>query len=364
MAISGDLRQVWEARIGRPASDEWALRAGSPLTAPVIVGDRAYVAETEAHRLLALDTERGSVLWEFTAGGRITTPPTVWNGLCLFGAHDGWVYCLRADDGELVWRFLAAPTHRRIVAYGQLESAWPTAGAVLIHDSVAYVAAGRAPDADGGIFVHALQPETGELIWTSQPGLEVNGMCDYLVADASHVYLANWQFDPKTGDGRLVSGDTEHLRGGKAGLLEASWTRIEMALRKAIQDWSVAETDGQLLAFTPHTTFGYAWTKDGKERKLPGVLFAAGALKWSQTISGPSQVEALVLTRDALFAAGPQDRGDRNAGGAIWSHSAKSGERLQTAKLPAPPVYDGLAAAHGRLYVATSDGRILCYEGQ
>ena len=44
-----------------------------------------------------------------TAGGRIDTPPTIADGLCLFGSHDGWVYCLRAADGRLAWRFRAAP---------------------------------------------------------------------------------------------------------------------------------------------------------------------------------------------------------------------------------------------------------------
>ena len=37
--------------------------------------------------------------------------------MVLFGSKDGYAYCLRASDGQLVWRFLAAPTDRRIAHF-------------------------------------------------------------------------------------------------------------------------------------------------------------------------------------------------------------------------------------------------------
>ena len=52
----------------------------------------------------------------------------------LFGSADGWVYCLGAADGQLVWRFRAAPAERLVAAYGQLESLWPVHGAVLVQN--------------------------------------------------------------------------------------------------------------------------------------------------------------------------------------------------------------------------------------
>ena len=61
----------------------------------------------------------------------------------LFGCADGYIYCLTADDGRLVWRFRAAPEDRQMVAFEQVESVWPVHGAVLVRDDVAYVTAGR-----------------------------------------------------------------------------------------------------------------------------------------------------------------------------------------------------------------------------
>ena len=60
----------------------------------------------------------------------------------LFGSADGYVYCLRASDGELVWRFRGAPRDERLVAFEQLESLWPVHGTVLVQDGAAYFAAG------------------------------------------------------------------------------------------------------------------------------------------------------------------------------------------------------------------------------
>ena len=46
----------------------------------------------------------------------------------------GWVYCLRMEDGTLIWRFRAAPMDKRLIAYEQVESLWPVHGSVLIHE--------------------------------------------------------------------------------------------------------------------------------------------------------------------------------------------------------------------------------------
>ena len=48
------------------------------------------------------------------APGRVDSPPTLHQGRAIFGCRDGYVYCLTADDGKLVWRFRAAPIDQRI----------------------------------------------------------------------------------------------------------------------------------------------------------------------------------------------------------------------------------------------------------
>ena len=81
----------------------------------------------------------------------------------LFGSRDGWVYCLRASDGALAWRFKDLPD-RLIGAYGQLESKWPVAGSVIMLKDTLFFAAGRSTFLDGGVFLYALDPRTGKLL--------------------------------------------------------------------------------------------------------------------------------------------------------------------------------------------------------
>ena len=41
--------------------------------------------------------------------------------------------------------------------------------------------------------------------------------------------------------------------------------------------------------------------------------------------------------------------------------SAADGKKLTDYGLPAPPVFDGMIAANGRLYVALVDGTVQCF---
>jgi outer membrane protein assembly factor BamB len=152
------------AQVSPGVAVDWKVKLGGPLTAPVAAGGKVFVAQRDAHTVHALDMDSGKVSWEFTAGGRIDSPPTIHKGMVLFGSADGRVYCLRASDGQLVWRFLAAPTDRRVGYFDQIESAWPVHGSVLVDAGVAYFTAGRSTYLDGGIRVYGLDPATGKIL--------------------------------------------------------------------------------------------------------------------------------------------------------------------------------------------------------
>ncbi|MFH1265457.1 MAG: PQQ-binding-like beta-propeller repeat protein, partial [Planctomycetota bacterium] len=131
-AAPAELGTLWSVDLGGaaptgPIAEDWRENpfVKGPITSPVIAGNRVVVARPDAHEVVALDADSGSIAWRFTANGRVDTAPTLHQGLCLFGAKSGWVYCLRADDGQLVWRLRAALLEEQIVAYGQLESPWP-----------------------------------------------------------------------------------------------------------------------------------------------------------------------------------------------------------------------------------------------
>jgi hypothetical protein len=46
----------------------------------------------------------------------------------------------------------------------------------------------------------------------------------------------------------------------------------------------------------------------------------------------------------------------------MWAVSAKSGEKLKEFKLDSLPVWDGMAASKGQLYMSTMNGELLCFK--
>jgi hypothetical protein len=90
---------------------------------------------------------------------------------------------------------------------------------------------------------------------------------------------------------------------------------------------------------------------------------------WSVHI--PIRVRAMTLAGDKLFVAGPPDvipQDDPTAafegrkGADFLAVSALTGEKLSEIRhLTSPPVFDGLIAARGQLYLSTTDGYVHCF---
>ena len=142
----------------------WEVKLGGPLSALTIAGGKVFVSQVDAHTVHALDYATGLPKWHFIAGGRVDSPPTYWKGRVYFGGKDGVVYCLRASDGALVWRYHGAPGDRRHCALEQCESVWPIHGSVLVEDGKVSFCAGRSVFLDNGLRFVRLDATTGKLL--------------------------------------------------------------------------------------------------------------------------------------------------------------------------------------------------------
>lgn len=204
------------SEVGSKLSDGWTTKLGGKLSAVSIGEGKVFVAQIEQHTLHALNQRTGAPEWHFTSGGRIDSPPSIWKGRVVFGSADGWVYCLRAKDGVMVWRFRGAPKADRHMAFEGLESVWPVSGSVLMEDNVASFVAGRSNFMDGGLrflrvdvesgsklvetSVDDKDPLTGGDFQDSHQTLQMPaGLADILVSDGKFTYLKSQKFDA---DGR------------------------------------------------------------------------------------------------------------------------------------------------------------------
>jgi len=202
----------------QPLLDElgksWEVSLGGKLSALTVAAGKVFVAQVDEHKLHALDLKDGHGLWQFTAGARIDSPPTYWKGRVIFGGTDGYVYCLRANDGAMVWRFLAATNERRHMAMEQLESVWPVHGSVLVENGIVSAVAGRSVFLDGGLRFLRLDaatgkkvaevvydekdPETGGNLQDRHKTLQMPvGLNDILSSDGRYIYLRSQKIDPQ-----------------------------------------------------------------------------------------------------------------------------------------------------------------------
>ena len=77
------------------------------------------------------------------------------------------------------------------------------------------------------------------------------------------------------------------------------------------------------------------------------------------------------LADKTLFLTGPpamrnetteeaSQRWEGKRGGLLWALSTADGTKLAEHKLDAPPIFDGMAAAAGRLFISLRDGKLIC----
>jgi outer membrane protein assembly factor BamB len=325
----------------------------------------------------------------------------------LFGSRDGWVYCLRASDGALAWRFKDLPD-RLIGAYGQLESKWPVAGSVLILNGTLYFAAGRCSYLDGGIFLYALNPRTGELLksracygpFSEESGFPVGGHAgfknDVLVTDGTRLYLRHKAFDLDLADtsgqrhiiptGGFLDGEPQHRTCWTLApsISTAIWGDIMVSNGKEYYEVRGFPIYANHSYFDPrrngYTLFagtldssraspeGAATSRRGGKRM--GRRGGAGQERWRLDV--PITGKAIAMAGDVLYVAGEPMKFDDptyknyaaayngQLGGRLLAVSATDGKPLAEHKLNAAPAWDGIALAGEHLYISLEDGTLQC----
>jgi outer membrane protein assembly factor BamB len=132
---------------------------------PIVLDRTLFVGSPKTDTVTALDTETGAEKWRFHADGPIRFAPAGWEGKLYVACDDGYLYCLDAGCGTLLWKFRGGPSDRKILGNERLISTWPARGGPVVADGTVYFAAGIWPFM--GIFLHALDAHTGKVIWTN-----------------------------------------------------------------------------------------------------------------------------------------------------------------------------------------------------
>ncbi|NQT37707.1 MAG: PQQ-binding-like beta-propeller repeat protein [Planctomycetes bacterium] len=189
---------------------------------------------------------------------------------------------------------------------------------------------------------------------------------------------AEWQVPPKIAHyGRIMSFDEESVYAyGRDPELLCNSSVLEYRLYSAKKDPEVTEkrrvaspsVDWKKLAQLPEgqlTTAQFNWKTEHPPLLVRAMVLAGDTL----LVAGPPDVvdekEMWGRSNEGLFADKMQLQAealDGKQGAILWGVSSKDGKKLFQKQLDYLPAFDGMIAARGKVFVTTTDGKVVCYE--
>jgi len=122
-----------------------------------------YFGSSADHKVFAIGLDTGQERWSFFTEGPVRFAPAIEGERVFVTSDDGWLYCLSATDGALLWRFHGGPRDERMLGNEQMISRWPLRSGVAVDRGTVYFSAGMWPSE--GVYLYALSAENGEVIW-------------------------------------------------------------------------------------------------------------------------------------------------------------------------------------------------------
>jgi outer membrane protein assembly factor BamB len=397
--LPAKLNLRWTYKAAHPPSPAWPGDGRMTFDRAFHVvsdGTSVYFGSSSDCKIYALDAASGKQRWSFFTGAPVRFAPALWKDpsagsggtRVLAVSDDGYLYCLAAGDGRLVWKKRPAPSGRKILGNGRMISKWPARGGPVVVGDVVYFGAGIWPTE--GVYLCALKASDGTSVWINdktgslrmnQPhgaraksGVSIQGYLaasgDKLLTPAGrgpyacfdlkagkllyHHLGSGWSygaFGPTVGGSQIVAAGTTVFHGSlwactlengkgyrfrKSGLRSATVA----AGAKRIYFWNGKGVTGIDRA----KPFNVTTTGDKRKRKV-----AALNEVWKADLAA-GRKESLIVTAGKIVLGGV---------GEVSILDIATRKQGWTAKLEGTAY--GLAVAGGRLFVSTDQGHIYCF---
>ncbi len=332
-----------------------SMRAYDLVFQPVAVGDQVFFGSSVDDTLYCLDAKTGAERWTFTCDGPIRIAPSVVGDKLYFGSDDGHAYCLRTDDGRLIWKFRPVVPDQRVINDGRFIPLHPCRTGVLVDQGVAYFGCALLPWKDA--YLCAVNATSGKVdtpacFVKKLHGLTLEGP---QAATRELLVLPQGRVAPRTfrrTDGEdqgplqkssggslvVVALDSQVFHGPAADSRRGGINSSNLETREMI----ASHGRGNALAVAGNRSF----------MLTDNHLIASDLAKQAQLWTAPSlESHALVVAGQTVFLGGDGTVAavDANTGAEVWRHAIEGRAH-------------GLAVANGQLLVSTDAGIIQAFQ--
>ncbi len=311
---------------------------------PITAADDSLFFTTAGGRVVCLDAATAEKRWEFLAGAAISQTANIFDGKVYVGSDDGFVYCLDAKTGKLVWKHRGAPADRWFISFGRMASKWPVRTDVFVDKGAAYFGAGVFPH--DGMFVNKIDARTGNSIWRTP--FAHNGLAGNLVLTTHKIHMPldvkgferYPMFRRVDGANDWVSPDPE--------VAEIFRHRVADSERGVVKDgiryggFEACKVEGE--------------HERGKKQTLYRTSILTGRFPDERTFVYAGGTLYFFANDNALWGGKYPLRAH---GGAVFARDPKTGKNLWSFPIPERPYH--IIAANGRLFVSTRGGTIYCF---
>lgn len=412
--LPAGLSLAWTFRSRSAPMPAWPTRTRQRFDVayqPVISHGLLYFGSSADGKVYALDAVQGAIRWEFFTGGPVRFAPVAWRERIFVASDDGYLYCLAAADGRLLWRRRAGPRPDMLLGNDRMISRWPARGGPVVADDVVYFAAGIWPTE--GVYILALDAASGQQLWCNdssgmleldQPhptaraksGVAAQG---YLVIDGHRLYVPTGRGVPAVFDraeGRFLDLQlqTNSHAGGADVVGLGEYFFNSGAVFEAAGETLIART-GIAAALHPEYVIlsGKTGRLEGREREkflverqatdrkgTPRPMKELAQPVWSLALPdaallqpivrpGTEQPEDKVMGSTSFIELPVQGQpaalivagNSAVVGGQACVLTVDLSSRAVSWQAPVSGAACGLAVADGRLYVSTDCGCLYCF---
>lgn len=375
-SIDFKLKELWSNTIGKEnQSYSKMMDRRTGLTAASIAYNMAFVGDIDSNCIIALDIISGKIVWQKAMNSRVDFAPSIYKGMCFVAGKDGWVYCLDAKTGDLIYQILSAPIERYIGGQEKIESMWPSQADVFIKNDIGYISNGFSANIHGGTRHLAFDAATGKKIWAQyffepdtlagMPGPKSSTGIFTSTKNSDLISLNGFLLDNKTGQMTNKNSNLRFLRGNIDNLLAFGNSLGRINEDRAEDLFSDGTTRGRCLSFDDDFSLAFSFKPKEQsfintgECRITG--YKVGKSIWS-TEPIELLVDDIVLTPKYVFVVGHYLRIKSEP--ELWVMSREDGKVLNKYPVSGIPSFGGMSLSENKLFIATRDGKLICFENK